>query len=236
MKVIPAVDVLDGAVVRLRKGDFADVTRFGSDPAAAVTAWGDQGAGLVHVVDLAGARDGRSDRSLWEALAATGVPVQLGGGLRTVADVVDAMASGIDRAVVGTAAVWTSDLLAEMVGAIGADRIVVAIDVRDGKARGSGWADEGRAVESVLEDVVAAGVRRALVTGIEQDGIMEGPDRGLLDLAATYGIGVIASGGISTLQDLTDLAEGGFESAIVGRALYEGAFTYREAATAASRT
>ncbi|MBT8197233.1 MAG: bifunctional 1-(5-phosphoribosyl)-5-((5-phosphoribosylamino)methylideneamino)imidazole-4-carboxamide isomerase/phosphoribosylanthranilate isomerase PriA, partial [Acidimicrobiia bacterium] len=99
----------------------------------------------------------------------------------------------------------------------------------------SGWADEGRPVEDVLGEVVACGVGRALVTGIERDGLLTGPDRELLDLAAASGLAVIASGGVATLQDIEDLAAGGFEAAIVGRALYDGALTYREAAHAASR-
>ncbi|MBT8214038.1 MAG: 1-(5-phosphoribosyl)-5-((5-phosphoribosylamino)methylideneamino)imidazole-4-carboxamide isomerase, partial [Acidimicrobiia bacterium] len=174
--MIPAVDILDGAVVRLRRGDFSDVTRFGDDPVAAISDWAEQGAPLVHCVDLAGARDGRPDRGAWQALASAAARVQLGGGLRTVDDVEEAVAAGIARAVVGTAAVWSHGTLSEMVRAVGPERIVVAIDVRDGRARGSGWADEGRPVEDVLREVVACGVGRALVTGIERDGLLTGPD------------------------------------------------------------
>ncbi len=235
MQVIPAVDVLDGSVVRLLRGDFDEVTRYGRDPVAAVQRWVEEGAALVHVVDLDGARGGESDVALWQRLGASALPFQVGGGLRTVAAVEGAVAAGAARIVVGTAAVWDPGLLAEMVAAVGAAPVVAAVDVRGGLAAGAGWRDQGRPLEEVLAGVGGAGVGRLLVTAISQDGTMEGPDLGLLARVRALApeSALIASGGVGTLAHLRSLAASGLaEAAIVGRALYEGAFSLAEAQAA----
>ncbi len=236
MQIIPSVDVLDGRVVRLLRGDYDTVTDYGADPVAAVRRWGEAGASLVHVVDLAGARSGVVDDGLWPRLAGAGVPFQAGGGLRTVAAVASVLSAGAARAVVGTAAVWEPDLLAAMVAAAGAGRIVAAVDVRSGRAEGAGWRDGGRDLATVLAGLRAAGVAQALVTAIARDGTGAGPDYGLLAevAAATPGMAVIASGGVGSLDHVRELAALGVEAAIVGRALYEGAFTLAEAQAAAA--
>ncbi len=235
MQIIPAVDVLGGRVVRLLRGDYDAVTDYAADPVAAVRRWAAEGAGLVHVVDLDGARSGEGDPGLWEALGEAGVPFQAGGGLRTAAAVAQAVAAGAQRAVVGTAAVWDPELLEEMVAVVGAGRLVAAIDVRDGRAQGAGWRDDGRPLAEVLAGVGAAGVRRMLVTAISRDGTMAGPDLDVLDevAAAAPDTAIIASGGVGTLEHVRALAGAGVEAAIVGRALYEGAFTLAEAVAAA---
>ncbi len=232
--VVPAVDVLGGAVVRLRQGDFAQVTAYAADPIAAVRGWTDAGARLVHVVDLEGARHGQPDRMLWAALGSSGAVVQLGGGIRTVEAATSAMAAGIARVVVGTAAVWNPSVLAQMVEQLGTDRVVVAIDVRDGLASGSGWEGDGRPVVEVVGDVAAAGIRHAFVTGIARDGTMAGPDLELMAEVASAApdVSVLASGGVGSLDDLVDIAKAGFAGAIIGRALYEGRFTLAEALAA----
>ena len=143
MYVIPAIDVLDGRVVRLRQGRYDDVTIYRDDPAAMLTSWSEQGAEIVHVVDLAGARDGSGDSGLWKRLGATGVRFQLGGGIRTIAAAERVVAAGADRVVLGTAAVWEPETAAGVVDAIGGERVVAAIDVRNGKATGAGWLDTG---------------------------------------------------------------------------------------------
>ena len=237
MYIIPAVDVLDGRVVRLRQGRYDDVTVFAQDPAAMVESWIDEGARIVHVVDLAGARDGSGDRDLWIRLGDTGLPFQLGGGIRTRADAEALIASGAQRAVLGTAAVWEKDVVADVVGALGADAVVAAVDVREGRATGAGWRDHGRDLRAVLVDLVDAGVHRVLATGIAGDGMLTGPDTELLDQIASIApdLALIASGGVGTLDDISKVAAMGVEAAIVGRALYDGRFTFAEAAeTAAS--
>ncbi len=235
MYVIPAVDMLGGKVVRLRRGEYDDVTVYGDDPAQQLLSWGEQGAPIVHVVDLAGARDGSGDRGAWRRLGSTGVPFQIGGGIRSVSVAEDVIAAGAARVVLGTAAVWEPGVVAEIVAAIGAERVVAAIDVRAGKATGAGWLDEGRDLVDVLADLTAAGVVRALATGITTDGTLGGPDVGLLAkvIELAPDLALIASGGVGSLDDVTALAGLDVEAAIVGRALYDGRFTLAEAQVAA---
>jgi len=227
MHVIPAVDVLDGEVVRLMQGSYDDVTRYGPDPVGRLEAWGSLGASLVHVVDLAAARTGRRDEELTQNLARTGVPFQIGGGIRGPAGAARALRDGASRVVVGTAAVWSPETLESILDAVGASRVVVAIDVAEGHARGAGWTDRGEPVAEVAARVSSQGVQRALVTGIAGDGTMAGPDLGLLAevMAAAPGLALIGSGGVGSLNDLVALRDAGAEGAIVGRALYEGRFS-----------
>ncbi|MFO7548577.1 MAG: 1-(5-phosphoribosyl)-5-[(5-phosphoribosylamino)methylideneamino] imidazole-4-carboxamide isomerase [Acidimicrobiia bacterium] len=227
LQIIPAVDVLEGRAVRLLRGDYDQVTVYADDPVEQAILWRSQGAGLVHVVDLEGARGGAPDLGLWQSLAEAGVPFQVGGGLRTADQARAALAAGASRVVMGTAAVWRPDVLA----AVGDPaRVVAAVDVRDGAATGAGWVDEGREMGAVLADLARYGVERLLVTGIGRDGTMEGPDVELLAAAVADGrFAVLASGGVGDLEDLRTVAALGCEAAVVGRALYEGRFSLSEA-------
>ncbi len=235
MYVIPAIDMLDGKVVRLRRGNYQEVTVYADDPAAQLEAWGDQGAKIVHIVDLAGARDGGGDQTVWRRLGGTGVPFQLGGGIRTLASAEAVLEAGAARVVLGTAAVWDPELTGEIVTSVGAEHVVAAVDVRAGKATGAGWLDEGRELGEVLTDLSAAGVVRALATGIATDGTLDGPDLKLLERVAATApeLALIASGGVGSLADIERVATLEVEAAIVGRALYDGRFTFAEAAQAA---
>lgn len=230
--VIPAVDVLGGRVVRLLRGSYDEVTVYGDDPVGTARAWIDAGAPLVHVVDLEGARSGSPDRSLWERLAEAGVPFQVGGGIRTAETARAALAAGAARVVMGTAAVWSPELLA----AVGSPRrVVAAVDVRDGRATGAGWLDEGRDIAPVLDGLAAAGVGRLLVTGIGSDGTMEGPETALVRRVVADGrFAVIASGGVGSVDDVAALARLGCEGVVVGRALYEGRIVLADAIAAAA--
>jgi phosphoribosylformimino-5-aminoimidazole carboxamide ribotide isomerase len=236
MQVIPAVDVLNGSVVRLRQGRFDDVTTYGSDPVAVAASWVAEGADLVHVVDLSGARTGVPDRPLWASLVAAEVPFQIGGGLRTVEIASDALAAGAQRVVLGTAAVWNPEIAGVLVDRFGPERIVAAVDVRDDLATGSGWEDDGRPVVDVARSLAAVGVAWILATGIDRDGMMSGPDTGLLEQirAAAAGVKLIASGGVGSLADLAELRGGGFEAVVIGKALYEGSFSLNDANRIAS--
>ena len=236
MQVIPAVDVLDGKVVRLRQGRFDDVTTYGSDPVAVAKSWMDEGAELVHVVDLNGARHGESDRKLWTALASADLAFQVGGGIRSAEIGRKALAAGATRVVLGTAAVWNPEISGTLVHECGPDRVVAAVDARDGLATGSGWKGEGRPVVDVCADLAEAGIAWILATGIERDGMMTGPDTNLLHevRSAAPAVKLIASGGVASLGDIEELALAGFEAVVTGRALYEGRFSLNQAIAAAT--
>lgn len=227
LQIIPAVDVLDGKVVRLMHGDYDRVTVYGEDPVAQALEWMRQGAELVHIVDLEGARSGAPDESLWRRLADAGVAYQVGGGIRTTELAGRALEAGAQRVVLGTAAVWDPEVLGRISDPA---RVVAAVDVRGGKAKGAGWLDEGKNLTDVLGGLSAAGISRLLVTGIERDGTMEGPSTDvLLSTLRHGGFSVIASGGVGQLQDLDVIQRLGCEAVIVGRALYEGKFEVSDA-------
>lgn len=225
MEIIPAVDVLDGKVVRLLRGDYARVTQYGSDPLEAAASWIEEGARRVHVVDLNGARSGEPDWRLWQSLGSSGLAFQAGGGIRSVDSARRVLEAGAERVVMGTAAVWEPVTLAGL-----GRQVVAAVDVRGGRATGSGWRDEGRSLSSVLDGLAGAGVERVLVTGIGRDGTLEGADLDLTRSVVEDGrFAVIASGGVGTLSDLDPLAALGCEAVVVGRALYDRRFTLAEA-------
>lgn len=231
LEVIPSVDVLDGKVVRLLRGDYSRVTEYGTDPVEAARTWIDQGAERVHVVDLEGARSGATDLSLWERLAAAGVTFQAGGGIRDAETTRQVLEAGAERIVLGTAAVWEPETLA----GLGAS-VVAAVDVKEGRATGTGWMDEGRDIGEVLDGLAGVGVVRVMVTGIRRDGTLEGAD---LDTTRTViddgRFAVVASGGVGTLSDLDPLAALGCEAVVVGRALYDRRFTLAEARARSGR-
>jgi phosphoribosylformimino-5-aminoimidazole carboxamide ribotide isomerase len=225
-RLIPAVDVLDTEAVRLRRGDYEQVVLREPDPLALIRRFTTAGAELVHVVDLTAARSGRVRPELCRrAAAAAGTArVQASGGVRSVADAEALVAAGAARVVVGTAAFSEQrDLLEELVSTLG-ERLVVALDVRDGVVAARGWThDTGFAVERALERCLRAGVERLLCTAIERDGTLAGPALDLLgDVIRRSGLPVIAAGGIGSLADVDALSELGCEAAIVGRALLEG--------------
>ena len=229
MELIPAIDLLDGTVVRLAQGDYERVTDYGDDPVAVARAWVAEGATRLHLVDLAAARDGtRSQAAIIERIvSAVGVPCQVAGGIRdaTAADAL--LDAGVDRVVLGTAFIRDPGMAAGMVARWGPRRIVAAVDVRDGRAVGDGWT-AGAAGAPALELVTSlrsAGVELFAVTAIARDGLLTGPDMDLLAGAARVAGGasrIIASAGVSSLDDIRALAAAGYGGAILGRALYEG--------------
>jgi phosphoribosylformimino-5-aminoimidazole carboxamide ribotide isomerase len=230
MELIPAIDVLNGTVVRLRQGRTEDVTVYGDDPSSQLRTWASEGASLVHVVDLSGAIEGAWNPALWEALGRTGIRFQAGGGIRSLEAAVETINAGADRVVLGSTVVWDPAVLTSIVAEVGADRVVAAVDVRDGMAVGAGWTDNGRPLDRVLDQLAAAGVGRALVTGIAGDGMLTGPAFDLLGHCADRlpDVAIIASGGVGTLDDLRLLRSLPLDGVIVGRALYEGAFNLQE--------
>ena len=225
--------------MRLRQGDFAREQVYGDDPVAVAMGFAAAGAEWLHLVDLDGARAGerRQASVIARIVAALGrdpaagaadgaAPrAQVAGGLRTAASVADALAGGASRAVLGTAVLGDPAFAAAAVLRHGSERIAVALDIRDGQAVGDGWVDGAPTVpmERALAEVAAAGVATVIVTAIARDGLLGGPDLGLLErcLRATEAA-VVASGGIRSVADLEAVRRIGCAGAIVGRAIYDG--------------
>ncbi len=232
MIVIPAIDIKDGAVVRLYKGDFGQSTVFSHDPVETALGWEEQGAALLHVVDLDGTEKGGS-RNLPVVAAvadALNIPVQMGGGLRDLAAIEQTVAAGVDRVVLGTVALADPALVAEACARY-PGRVVVALDARNGKVVTHGWQQPSDVDMFVLaQQMAAVGVSRFLYTDVERDGTLSQPNfAATAALAEAVSVPVIASGGVATLDHLTRLAGLGVEGSIVGSALYRGAFTLPEA-------
>ncbi len=239
---MPAIDLLGGKAVRLRQGSYDDVTVFNDDPVAAAREWAEGGAEWLHIVDLDGARDGvPANLDAIAAIAsAVEVPVELGGGLRTAADVERAFDAGATRVVLGTALV-KDPAFARTAAQRHPGLVVGGVDARDGKVAVAGWR-EGTAVDAaeLVTDLAAMGIGRVVYTDIGRDGMGTGVDAAAYArLAARTGVPVIASGGVATLDDIAALARvqgAGIEAVIVGRALYDHAFSLPEAmATARGR-
>lgn len=224
-RLIPAVDVLGSEAVRLVRGAYDDVSLREADPLALVRRVVDAGAELVHVVDLTAARSGHVRPELFRKVveAAGCAQIQASGGVRTLQDAEALVGAGAGRLVVGTAAFAELDLLDRLVDLLG-DRLVVALDVRDGHVRVRGW-EEGTefTVDRAIDRCVAAGVPRLLCTAIERDGTLEGPALGLLERVVLHSrLPVIAAGGVASLDDVEAVEAVGCEAVVVGRALLEG--------------
>ena len=241
MKLYPAIDILEGSAVRLQRGDFEQRTVYDADPLAAAGGWAEQGARQLHVVDLDGARAGAPANleQLRRIAAGTGLPVQYGGGLRSLQSIGEALEAGAARVVVGTAAMTDPEMLRAALDAHGPDRVLVGVDVRDGRVATHGWLHASTvSAADALGALRAQGVERFAFTDIDHDGMLDGPDPNAVELAArAVGEGqLIVSGGIGTLAHLQQLAalraERGLqaiEGVIVGKALYERRFTVAEA-------
>ncbi len=235
MILLPAIDIIDGKAVRLLQGDFSRQTDYDSDPLDAARRWVDAGARALHVIDLDGARTGTpANVAHIERIAGTlGVPVQVGGGLRSLASVRAVAEAGASRVILGTAAFRDPEFLDAAVAGY-ADQLVVSIDARDGQVAAAGWTEQTElGVAQALIDLQRGGVRRFVYSNIDRDGMLSGPD---LEGARTFAGGVqesfVYSGGIAELADLQALAElrePKLSGVIVGKAIYEGRFDVGEA-------
>jgi phosphoribosylformimino-5-aminoimidazole carboxamide ribotide isomerase len=224
MLILPAIDLRDGQCVRLRQGDYAQETVFGSDPAAMAQRWVSQGATYLHIVDLDGAKEGRpvNEVSIRRIVESAGVPCQLGGGLRTETHIAEALDWGLDRVVIGTRALKDPAWFRAVCDRF-PRKIVAGIDAKHGQVATDGWLEVSQRSALDLARQFDDWPLAALVyTDISRDGMLHGPDvDGLAELAARVRLPVIASGGVSTLEDVRRLADLGLAGCIVGRALYE---------------
>lgn len=237
MELIPAIDLLEGNVVRLHKGDYAAVTIYSNDPVAQAKSFYEAGARRLHVVDLEGARSGKAHhvKVIEAILEAVPLAVQVGGGIRSAETAEQWLSAGVERVVIGTLAVEQPEVVRGLCERH-PEGIIAAVDARDGEVSVHGWTKgSGLRALDLAKQVDSWGAAAILFTAIERDGTSEGPD-----VAATIALQdqvkatVIASGGIGSLAHLRALVAAGARAAVCGRALYSGAFTLAEAFAASS--
>ncbi|MCW2473530.1 1-(5-phosphoribosyl)-5-[(5-phosphoribosylamino)methylideneamino]imidazole-4-carboxamide isomerase [Candidatus Symbiopectobacterium sp. NZEC151] len=239
--IIPALDLIDGQVVRLHQGDYGQQRQYGSDPLPRLQAYQQQGAEVLHLVDLTGAKDpsARQIPLLKTLLAGVSVPVQVGGGIRSEQDVVALLEAGASRVVIGSTAVKQPELVQQWFSRYGADALVLALDVRidaqgEKQVAVSGWQENsGATLESVIEQYLPVGLKHVLCTDISRDGTLSGSNVELYRAVCQRypQVAFQASGGIGGLQDIANLRGSGVQGVIVGRALLEGKFNVTEAIT-----
>jgi phosphoribosylformimino-5-aminoimidazole carboxamide ribotide isomerase len=231
----PAIDLRGGRCVRLVRGDFGRETIYDADPTNAARRWVTEGARWLHVVDLDGAVAGKptNQASITAIREAVSVPIQLGGGLRSLADLEAAFALGVNRVILGTVALRDPELVSQAVSRWG-EAIAIALDARGGKLATDGWLGQSEVdAIDVAKDFSEAGVRHFVFTDISRDGTLSGPNLdSLRELVEAVDAGVIASGGIASLDDIIAAAASGASGAIIGRALYDGRFMLSEAINA----
>ena len=237
--IIPAIDLINGQVVRLYQGDYGQKTAYSSSPQARFDDYVAQGAEQLHLVDLDGAKDAKARQLalITALLATTRAPVQVGGGVRSEQDVADLLAAGANRVVVGSTAVKSPELVASWMEKYGPERIVLALDVNidaQGKRQiaVAGWQENsGVTIEALIERFLPAGLRHVLCTDISRDGTLSGTNVELYrDLCARYpGVAFQASGGIGGIADIEALKGSGVKGIILGRALLEGKFSVGDA-------
>ena len=235
MLIFPAIDIRDGKCVRLFKGDFDQETVFSDQPAEVAQQWQAQGAQFLHLVDLDGARAGHSENlaTVREILAAVTIPVELGGGIRTLENIDEVLALGVRRVILGSVAVRDPELVAAACAKYG-DRIVVGIDAKDGIVAVDGWGVSGDVdVITLAKRMKQAGVRTIIYTDISRDGTLAGVNvEATAKLARESGVHVVASGGVRDVRDIEALKpyeKDGIEGGIVGKSIYTGSLSLPEA-------
>ena len=241
MILFPAIDIRDGRAVRLIQGDYEQETRYDDDPVVAARRWVDGGARWLHIVDLDGARQGAPAHGdvIRRMVAALGsrVHVELAGGLRSLGAIDEVLATGADRVVIGTAALADPSLAGAAIAIHGPERLAVALDVRDGLAVGEGWRQGAPGIrpDEAIRRLADEGVTTFEVTAIDRDGLLGGPDLGLLGELVDLGWGdIVASGGVASVDDIIALRRLNCVGAIVGRALYDGSLDLGAALAAAT--
>lgn len=237
--VIPAIDIKDGRCVRLYQGDYEQMTVFDHDPVAVAQKWEKLGAQRIHVVDLDGAKVGRpvNAQVVFAIVRSVNIPIQLGGGLRDQGAVDSALNLGVERVILGTAAVRDPQLVARLVQQYG-DHIMIGVDARDGWVAAQGWTETSQVkADELVRRISTFGVRHVIYTDIGRDGTLAGPNvTGVEELVRVGGPEIIASGGVATVDDLVALAKTGAAGVIVGKALYTGGIDLPQALEAIKST
>jgi len=226
MEVIPAIDILDGKCVRLFQGDYDKETVFSDYPIDIAKRWESYGAQRLHLIDLDGAKNGKpiNQSTIVEISQSVDIPIQVGGGIRDFRTVEKYIQDGIDRVIVGTAAVRDPDLISKTIEIFGEESVMVSIDAKDGVVAVDGWIKSSNiSVFDLMDDIVDTGLKRFMYTDISRDGTLSEPNYGSIEDILEYSpMKMLAAGGISSIDDLNKLKIIGVEGAIVGRAIYTG--------------
>ncbi|NLK99866.1 MAG: 1-(5-phosphoribosyl)-5-[(5-phosphoribosylamino)methylideneamino]imidazole-4-carboxamide isomerase [Clostridiales bacterium] len=235
MKLFPAIDIKNGQCVRLRQGSFRDVLVYSNLPLKVAKEWEASGASFIHVVDLDGALVGHSvnEEAIKDIVDNVNIPIQLGGGIRTIKDIENKLNLGINRVIIGTKAAIDPGFMKEAVSIFGPERIIAGIDAKDGIVAVEGWEklSNYNAVALALE-MKNIGVETIVYTDIAKDGMLQGPNiHYTAEMVQETGLNIIASGGISSLKDLEILNEYKVYGAIIGKALYENKIDFNQAVT-----
>lgn len=232
MIIIPAIDIKDNKFVRLVQGNFGNETIYGDNPVAIAKKWQNLGAEYIHIVDLDGAKTGKqaNNETIKKIVKEIDIPVELGGGIRNLDSVKNNLDLGIDRVIIGTAAINDKNFLKQAVKLYG-NRICVSLDAKDGKIAIEGWQKISKLdAFDYIEDLINIGVETIVYTDISKDGMLSGPNFKIYEkIVAKFNINVIASGGMSSIDDLKKLNEIGVYGAIIGKALYDKKIDLREA-------
>ena len=231
MKIYPAIDLKGGVCVRLKMGDMTEATEYG-DPVEVAKRWQKEGAQRLHVVDLDAAFSGEfaNREAVKKILKAVNIPVQLGGGVRSMADIIERLDLGAARVILGTAAFEAPELIAEAAVKY-PGRIVVGIDAKDGRVATRGWAQKTKVSPVLLaQEMKTRGIGTVIYTDIARDGMLTGPNvSAVRDMAVETGLEIIASGGMSRIEDVKALVQAGAAGVIIGKALYTGDIDLGEA-------
>ena len=240
MKLFPAIDLYDGCAVRLYKGDYQQMTVYSHHPEELTASFEEKGAACLHLVDLEGAKSGTTPNmnTIKKILAHTSLYTELGGGIRSLHTIDAYLSAGIDRLILGTAAITEPGFVQSAIRQFGAESIAVSVDIKEEKVAIKGWTQVTNiGCDDFLKEMESIGVQTVICTDISKDGAMKGTNRLLYQrLSETYPIQIIASGGVSSLEDVRALTEMNLYGAILGKALYTGAIDLAEAVRIASRS
>ena len=233
MKLYPAIDLKEGKCVRLMQGDYDAVTIYGNNPSEMAKKWEDLGGDFLHIVDLDGAKAGQAvnQEAITQIIEAVQIPIEVGGGIRTMEDIGAQLNMGVHRVILGSAAIRNKALVKEALEAFGSDRTVVGVDAKEGRVAIEGWLEvTDVSALDFCKELESMGVQTVIYTDIAKDGMMQGPNleetKKIVDHTQ---LKVVASGGVSCLEDLEALEKIGVEGAIIGKALYTKAIDLEEA-------
>lgn len=233
MQLYPAIDLKNGQCVRLKQGEFKEITVYSDKPEEIAALWQEQGATYLHLVDLDGALAGHSvnEEVIRKIVNTVSIPVEIGGGIRSEEAIASMLSLGVARVIIGTKAVKQPEFIRDMIEKFGADRIVLGVDAKDGMVAVEGWETVSEITASDLcSRMKKFGIRHIVYTDISRDGMLSGPNVAYTKkLTDETGLDVIASGGMSSMEDLRQLYEAGVQGAIIGKALYEKRIDLAEA-------